>query len=408
MKLSSKCLSLVTVAIFLGSGCTKKNTSVTPDKKKEKITKELADKKDSDKASNATPKPAQKGSQSQQTTNDTDDVDGSNSPAPDLTTGQQPPNSSTGGGTKPVSGPADVNRLDAAIANTPVSRKAELEKCIKEKSDGLFVEAKSSSKNMNNPTHLSTTKETLKTECKLTTEETITLNSFIMKTIIDATLVGYPNSQSSVSFFAAVEAKNISLNEKQALYQYYQTGVSVQSQSVQLTGSYDKQLSNKSVVSYKVDQLKGNLLIKSETAGTEPPLRNVSLAELPKSNLIYSFSFNPQDGKKGILTIIEGQSKIDVDFTVTKGNLIFFKISGSIAISLTTEAWNKALETQVRNIAVSELKELEPFIAALIITKDPIKNTRSCALTLKGLLCSDPDFKAKVSVDPKVILNTKL
>lgn len=393
MKISLKYLCLTIAVLSLLGGCTKKNTSISPDSKKEKT----ADKKNLDAAKPIPPAPE---APEAEVTGPSDPVTIDSpitgpAPSDNATTAASkpsfPPPSSTPPFTPRVT-PETKNKEPSKpnSAGNNIENKNEVDECFTKLVQTSVSALKYAERELSGPDQLGNIKKATLKVCLKGKPIDAQTDLRLTRMIVDAAVTAFPMNELIISFFAETESKEMDQASKESILKSFGTGVELESKEIKFSGIMEKTQSSNNILSYAINSFSGDLQIKSKSESQGIKRRQINLNKEPKASVRYIFDFNSYK-----LIIAESGSQLELSFGFIKGDVKSLKANQNVTIALTKESWLKVVKNQFLKIANTELKNLEASQIEVSVEQKALGTSRTCQFNYAKISCVDPDAVTK-------------
>ncbi len=415
MKTRIQLIHLLSASILLLSGCTKKNTSMTPEKKAAAAAQKAADTKKDTKPQTPAPapletpvaQPAPSKGEAETATPVADSqpvtIDDSSSTQTESTASvpiavTNPPVSAPAA-TTPNPTPTAESAGLAAADDVPTN----FEKCLTDNVVAAVSTLKAIAPREPTPSNFLTIKNLLLKMCALKLGEKakdLDLNQFeTSKIIVTEAMRSFPQFEPTVKFFNVIEANPaIAQEQKENIYKSYGSGGEISSKDIHFYGKLEGSKASPNVISYLITSATGTRTTRVFTASKEIKKTVSDLKSSPKTTNRYTFDFTPTQNNTYGLNISNGEAKIVVSVTFVKGDIKTLRERKAVTVALTSESWSKVQEEHLRRLISSEAKELISMPFSLEREQTNMALVRTCSLDADNIACTDPDFTSRAVV----------
>lgn len=365
MKTRIQLIYLLSASLLLLSGCTKKNTSMTRDKKeKAAAAQKAADNNTDSKADSITPTPA------------------------------------------PLEAP--VTKIETITGDDSLSTPSNkttlvFEKCLQDNAPTVVSTLKFIAPREPTPSTFLTIKNTLLKMCEWKFGDKAHAIDFTQfdtsKTVATEAMRSFPNFEPIIKFFKAIESNPAMASEqKENIYKAYGSGGEISSKDIRFYGKLEGSKASPNVISYLITSATGTRTTRVFTSNKEIKKTVTDLKSAPKTTNRYTFDFTPTQNSTYTLNISNGEAKVVVNVTFVKGDIKTLRERKVVTVALTSESWSKVQEEHLRGLISSEAKDLISMPFSIEREQSNMSLVRTCSLDADNIACTDPDFTSRAVV----------
>lgn len=229
-------------------------------------------------------------------------------------------------------------------------------------------------------------------------------NAVLLKVITQKVQAHYPNSKEPLDVYVAIEKKNLSLETKAVLLNFYNTTIEVQFKDLKILGKIDPSNEETQQLVYNITQVGGEMTVTNtnKVTGTHnyPPQ---PIAKSDKDKIRFHFDFDNKGAGDGTLSISGEMNPHILDLKFIKGDLLMLKAKQPVVVQLSNDSWKKAIENRIR--LGLKLNSVEAQAIPLKFEFDFAKpnEERMCELTHEEMKCKDGEVKIRLKFDDALI-----